>query len=222
MLEKGRAPLRRAHLRWREPRLPPLRRYFFLLDCSASMVGSGALARAKGWLAEWSQPLRREGAHVALVCFGGGRAAVRFGPGPLPDRERHGRGVGLGREPADAREAAHGQQSARGGCQEWDDAWNAHWLEPIGGGGGTPLALGLATVARVRTARMSRSLPGAVTHDTLMVLSDGRTAERPPAPVGFERILLVDFETRRIALNGCAELAARWGAECVSGGAFLS
>lgn len=58
-------------------------------------------------------------------------------------------------------------------------------------------------------------------HDILVVLSDGRTAERPPAPKGFARIVLVDFETRRIALNGCAALAAQWGAECMSSGKSL-
>ncbi|MGI4984498.1 MAG: vWA domain-containing protein [Janthinobacterium lividum] len=221
MLEKGRAPLRRHHLRWRIPRVPPLRRYFFLLDCSASMVGGGALARAKGCLAGWLRPLRRERAQVALVCFGGGRAEVRFGPGPLPDHRVRGRNAAPRRESGHGSADSHGRWPTRNGNREWDEAWHADWIEPIGGGGGTPLALGLAALVRLRAARESRDAPDAATHDILVVLSDGRTAERPPAPTGFERIVLIDFETRRIALHGCAALAAQWSAEYMPDTAHL-
>lgn len=52
----------------------------FVLDCSASMVAGGSLARAKGLLLALleSAYLRRES--VALLCLGAGRVELRLPP----------------------------------------------------------------------------------------------------------------------------------------------
>lgn len=52
----------------------------FLLDCSASMLGGGRLARAKGLILACFDRAAAARDDAALVCFGGGRAEVRFGP----------------------------------------------------------------------------------------------------------------------------------------------
>lgn len=153
------------------------------------MVASGALAHAKGVLLVLLRRARRDHVRVALICFGGERADIRFGPA-LPS------------------------------------GWNERWIEPIGGGGGTPLQLGLMAVERMaatRTAAAGRS--GAAgwrrgdmssgQRIDLCLLSDGRTPERPLRPAGIAECLVIDFETNRIALNGCAALANAWGASHV-------
>lgn len=76
-----------------------------------------------------------------------------------------------------------------------------------------PLALGLAKLTRLRAMRVPRDVANTRFRDVSVLLSDGRTAERPPVPVGFDRVIVADFESHRIALNRCAEIATRWGAE---------
>ncbi|MGN6081963.1 vWA domain-containing protein [Trinickia sp.] len=52
----------------------------FLLDCSASMLGGERLSKAKGLVLACFDRAAVERVHAALICFGGGRADVRFGP----------------------------------------------------------------------------------------------------------------------------------------------
>lgn len=49
------------------------RQHLFLLDCSASMVESGAFAQAKGLLLQWLRRAYLQRESVALLCFGAGQ-----------------------------------------------------------------------------------------------------------------------------------------------------
>jgi magnesium chelatase subunit ChlD-like protein len=73
-------PLRSEHLRFihEEPRGGVL--HCFVLDCSSSMMAGERLALAKGILLALFERARAGRCEVALVCFGGNRADVRFGP----------------------------------------------------------------------------------------------------------------------------------------------
>jgi magnesium chelatase subunit ChlD-like protein len=179
ILAKGRAPLARHHLRARRTRPMPVRSYFFLLDCSASMIDQRALARAKGLLLVWLRAVRRQTEQAALICYGGAQADVRFGPA-IPS------------------------------------GWNERWIDPIGGGGGTPLALGVQLASQLAVGQMGvrkRDTTLVDTQKILLVLTDGRTREAPPRPEGFRHIVIVDFESQIPALHRCALLAEQWGAQ---------
>jgi magnesium chelatase subunit ChlD-like protein len=89
--------------------------------------------------------------------------------------------------------------------------WNERWIEPIGGGGGTPLRLGLDEAGRV-LRQAARATPGAGCW--LWLLSDGRSAEQPVPPPA-DRLLVVDFEDGAIRLGRCAGLAKQWDAHYV-------
>lgn len=83
--------------------------------------------------------------------------------------------------------------------------WNEQWIAPIAGGGGTPLALGVAAADRLlRRSRARRS--------TLWLLTDGRSREQPPAPLSADALCVVDFESARLPLARASQLAAGWGA----------
>lgn len=86
--------------------------------------------------------------------------------------------------------------------------WNERWIAPIGGGGGTPLTLGLTTVQRAVPAARDRP-------HRLFLLTDGRTTEQPIRPAGFETITVIDFNDRPLAAGRCALLAQRWSAHCI-------
>lgn len=90
--------------------------------------------------------------------------------------------------------------------------WNEHWLRPVGGAGGTPLALGIDTAAQV-LARAARKQPAR--QRVLWVLTDGRSSDRPVRPAAADRIVFVDFEREAIRLGRCAQLALEWDAACV-------
>jgi magnesium chelatase subunit ChlD-like protein len=47
----------------------------------------------------------------------------------------------------------------------------------------------------------------------LWLLTDGRTRERPEAPVHADVRIVVDCERQRVVLGRCVELAQHWGAE---------
>jgi magnesium chelatase subunit ChlD-like protein len=93
------------------------------------------------------------------------------------------------------------------GAAHW---WNERWLAPIGGGGGTPLALGVRTAATV-LARTARRKPSQ--QRWLWLLTDGRTSESPSRPGHADRIVIVDFEGEAVRLRRCAMLADAWNAD---------
>jgi magnesium chelatase subunit ChlD-like protein len=91
--------------------------------------------------------------------------------------------------------------------------WNERWLSPIGGGGGTPLTLGMETAAQVLD-RAARRKPGQ--QRWLWILTDGRSSGTPARPVATDHVVFVDFEhDETVRLGRCAQLAQAWGVECV-------
>lgn len=93
------------------------------------------------------------------------------------------------------------------GAAHW---WNDKWLAPVGGGGGTPLANGVATATNV-LAKAARRKPAQ--QRMLWLMSDGRSADTPTRPGHADRIVVVDFESESVKLGRCATLAASWEAE---------
>jgi magnesium chelatase subunit ChlD-like protein len=93
------------------------------------------------------------------------------------------------------------------GAAHW---WNERWLAPIGGGGGTPLALGVRTGANV-LHRAARHRPSQ--RRFLWLLTDGRSPETPSRPDAADQIVIVDFENEAVRLGRCVTLAASWQAE---------
>jgi magnesium chelatase subunit ChlD-like protein len=93
------------------------------------------------------------------------------------------------------------------GAAHW---WNEHWVAPIGGGGGTPLALGVRSAANV-LARAARGKPAQ--ERWLWLLTDGRTPDAPSRPLDADRVVIVDFESDAVKLGRCAALAQAWDAQ---------
>lgn len=93
------------------------------------------------------------------------------------------------------------------GAAHW---WNDKWLKPVGGGGGTPLAMGMATASNV-LAQAARLKPGQ--QRFLWLLTDGRSADTPERPSNADRIVIVNFESETLKLGRCATLATSWQAE---------
>ncbi|WP_176025478.1 vWA domain-containing protein [Burkholderia vietnamiensis] len=88
--------------------------------------------------------------------------------------------------------------------------WNTRWLEPVDGGGGTPLADGIAAASQL-LARDARRAPGK--QRWLWVLSDGRTRETPPRPAAADHVVFVDFDRAAVAIGQGRRLADAWGAQ---------
>ena len=162
------------HLRWRQPWGQPQALHVFALDCSASMLESGAFAHAKGLLLQWLRWAYLQRAPVALLCFGAGQVQWRLAPSRAP-------------------------------------RWNANLVEPLPGGGGTPLAQALHTAWALLRLRPERQ-------KVLWVLSDFRSADvlalvqqRAPAPIAQ---VLVDGEAParagQRAFGGAQRLAHAW------------
>lgn len=82
--------------------------------------------------------------------------------------------------------------------------WNEQWIAPITGGGGTPLALGVAAAGDLLRRHHG--------HRNLWLLTDGRTREQPPPPASADTLQVVDFESARLPLARAAQLAGLWGA----------
>ncbi|MGN6667473.1 MAG: vWA domain-containing protein [Trinickia sp.] len=80
LAQKGRGPLRKHHLRFIPHESKSGVLHCIVLDCSASMLGGERLSKAKGWVLACLDRAAAERAHAALICFGGGRADLRFGP----------------------------------------------------------------------------------------------------------------------------------------------
>jgi magnesium chelatase subunit ChlD-like protein len=164
------------HLRF----LPPDRQsgtlHCFVLDCSASMLRGERLSKAKGLVLACFDRAAFERTSAALICFGGGRADVRFGPA----------------------------------VPRW---WNERWVEPIGGGGGTSLSIGVAAAATL-LERAKRRSPGQAC--VLWMVGDGRTRERPQKPRGADRVIIVDCESGGAGypvLGRWEQLARDWDAD---------
>jgi magnesium chelatase subunit ChlD-like protein len=175
LARKRHGPLYATHLRFVPEESKAGVLHCFVLDCSASMLSGERLATAKGLLVACFDRAAAERAEVALICFGGAGADVRFGPA----------------------------------VPRW---WNERWLQPIGGGGGTPFALGVKTAEQI-LARAARKKPAQ--QRVLWVLTDGRSVERPVKPMAADRIVFVDCERDALALGRCGQLAQEWGARCM-------
>ncbi|MEX3605788.1 MAG: VWA domain-containing protein [Burkholderia sp.] len=87
--------------------------------------------------------------------------------------------------------------------------WNERWLEPLAGGGGTPLSQGI-TMAQSLLAQTARHQPGAPR--TLWLLSDMRTDEMPTRPARADEIRIIDFDDTAVRLGRAQRLARRWEA----------
>lgn len=158
---------------------------------------------------------RAKGEAAALHCF------VLDCSGSMLDGERLARAKGLlialfdraYRERAEVALVCFGggraQVRRQPGAAHW---FNERWIAPIGGGGGTPLALGLSNAATV-LARAARRRPAQ--HRWLWVLTDGRTNERPAAPTYADRVVVVDFEDALVRAGGAQALASSWRAQYV-------
>ncbi|GAB2889528.1 VWA domain-containing protein [Paraburkholderia jirisanensis] len=90
--------------------------------------------------------------------------------------------------------------------------WNERWLQPIGGGGGTPLQTGVDSATQL-LMRAARRKPAQ--QRWLWVLSDGRSADTPLRPGAADHVVFVDFERDALRLGRCASLAQAWGGVCV-------
>ena len=83
-------------------------------------------------------------------------------------------------------------------------------IQALGGGGGTPIASCMqAAQALLHHYRMRHGH----SQRTLWLLTDGRSLEQPPAPMGAERIVIVNFDDPLRPLGRCAAWAHSWGAE---------
>ncbi|SAK52693.1 Mg-chelatase subunit ChlD-like protein [Caballeronia calidae] len=100
------------------------------------------------------------------------------------------------------------------GAAHW---FNERWIAPIGGGGGTPLALGLSSAETV-LARAARRRPSQ--QRWLWLLTDGRTNERPAAPSSADEIVVVDFEEGMVRAGRGESLARDWDAQYVTADAL--
>ena len=87
--------------------------------------------------------------------------------------------------------------------------WNERWLRPLGGGGGTPLSVGVRSARQLLASAATRQ---ASRQRCLWILTDGRSTDLPPFPAEADRIVLVDFETGALRLGRCKTLAESWGA----------
>lgn len=166
-------PLAGEHLRWRRSLGQPQVLHVFALDCSASMLESGAFAKAKGLLLQWLRWAYLQRMPVALLCFGAGQLQWKLLPRRAPQ-------------------------------------WNAELIEPLLGGGGTPLA-----PAFHAAWKLVAKWPEACPH--LWVLSDFRSADvlslvQESAPALSH--ILVDCEpaarTGHRFFGGAERLAKAW------------
>jgi magnesium chelatase subunit ChlD-like protein len=111
---------------------------------------------------------------------------------------------------------ARAQVRRQPGAAHW---FNESWVAPIGGGGGTPLALGLASAGTL-LERAARRRPSQ--RRCLWVLTDGRTNERPRAPRAANEIVVVDFEEGAIRAGRGEMLANYWDARYVTADSLTS
>lgn len=97
--------------------------------------------------------------------------------------------------------------------------WNERWIEPIGGGGGTPLETGMQRAAQLlETAR--RREPAREHH--LWLFSDGRVTQWPARPRHADQVRVIDCEAGALRVGRCEAMAQAWGAECLDVHALLT
>jgi len=162
------------HLRWRKSLGQPQALHVFALDCSASMLESGAFAQVKGLLLQWLRWAYLQRTPVALLCFGAGQVQWRLPPRRAPR------------------------------C-------NADVIEPLPGGGGTPLAQALHKAWALLVQRPEK-------RKILWVLSDFRSPDvlallRQTPPRGIAQVLVDGEAAPRPGLQafgGAQQLAQAW------------
>jgi len=91
-------------------------------------------------------------------------------------------------------------------------AFNADWIRPLRGGGGTPLASAMALAERLLQRARSASSGQLL---SVWLLTDGRFAALPARPRLADSCQIVDFETEAIALQRCRRLAQDWDAQWI-------
>jgi magnesium chelatase subunit ChlD-like protein len=97
--------------------------------------------------------------------------------------------------------------------------WNERWIEPIGGGGGTPLESGIAQAAQLleTAARRDPARPR-----YLWLFSDGRTTQWPARPRHADHVTVIDCELGAVRVGRCEALARAWAGECLDAQALLA
>ncbi|MHC1479110.1 vWA domain-containing protein [Frateuria aurantia] len=86
--------------------------------------------------------------------------------------------------------------------------WNERWIQPIGGGGGTPLKLGLQRAAEL-AHQARRRTPGLQVR--LWLLTDGRCPDAA-RPGWADALSVLDFGQQGPAPSRARRLATRWQA----------
>ena len=97
--------------------------------------------------------------------------------------------------------------------------WNERWIEPIGGGGGTPLEAGIARAAQLLEAAARRD-PARARH--LWLFSDGRTTQWPARPRRADHVTVIDCECGAVRVGRCEALAQAWAGECLDAQVLLA
>ncbi|XAH21162.1 VWA domain-containing protein [Xylophilus sp. GW821-FHT01B05] len=80
LVARGAGALRNEHLRRQPTEARSGSLHCFVLDCSASMLAQGRLARAKGLLLDLMAEAYRRREQVALLCFAGNTVELRLPP----------------------------------------------------------------------------------------------------------------------------------------------
>lgn len=175
LLDWASASARRAppQWHWQTTKQPAAALVLLLVDCSASMVQSGALALAKAMSLALMERAYRARNQVALIEFAGAQAHLRVKP----------------------------QRAS------WH---NNAWVDPMRGGGGTPLDAAVAMAKEVLRE------PG-VADKQVWLFTDGRVRHWPLAPAPASAIYVVDLEAGgpHQRLHRAQALAEFWRAQSV-------
>ncbi|WP_407672089.1 vWA domain-containing protein [Paraburkholderia acidisoli] len=97
--------------------------------------------------------------------------------------------------------------------------WNERWIEPIGGGGGTPLEAGVQRAARLLDTARRRD-PARAQH--LWLFSDGRVTQWPARPRHADHVRVIDCEAGAVRVGRCEALAQAWDGEYLDAHALLA